>query len=184
MKSIILIFEYIQNNTNQVIAFAAIFALILTFISILITAISVSLQRKHNKQSVKPILNIILADYENRISVMLQNKGLGPLTIEHFYVLKDEKKIENNLIDCMPDLPDKLMWKHFIKDFNGKALTASEKISGLTLSGDVNDNNFCTYRDEVRKRLSLLTVKVDYKDIYGKNMPTCERQLKWFGRHF
>lgn len=37
--------------------------------------------------------------------------------------------------------------------------------------------------DVIRKQLSLITVKVDYRDIYD-NMFRLERNLEWFSRHF
>ncbi len=50
-------------------------------IALIFTAISLQVQRKHNKLSVKPIAIISAGDYQDELAVHVQNKGTGPLII-------------------------------------------------------------------------------------------------------
>jgi len=53
----------------------------------------------------------------------------------------------------------------------------------IQLSGDPEDMHFASFRDEVRRVLSVLTVTVEYNDIYDRRMPTEQRSLMWFARN-
>jgi hypothetical protein len=63
-------------------------ALIVSCISTILALRAVALQREHNRISVKPLPDIILADYEDEIAVRIHNHGLGPMMIDKLEVLK------------------------------------------------------------------------------------------------
>jgi hypothetical protein len=124
-----------------------------------------------------------VADYENKVGVMLKNKGIGPLRVVHFRAT-DGKKTQDDLISWMPELPLGVSWETFYEDLDGLWIQPGEKVIILQLSGDAGDPSFSQGRDACRQALARLTVSVEYEDIYEKSMPVAERNLAWFGRHF
>lgn len=70
-------------NSDYLMALTSIFAVIISIISMVFTVIFSVLQIKHNKNSVRPISAIKVTDYENKISVRIDNVGTGPLIIKN-----------------------------------------------------------------------------------------------------
>ena len=174
----------VLNKFEIIIAVTAVIALIISSVAVIVAIVSVYLQRKQNRLSLRPIANIVFSDYENDVAVKVQNKGLGPMTIERFEVLDRSRVVSSNLLDLMPDPPTGLCWSDFRKDFEGLTLRAAEETVVLRLSGDDKDPLFADYRDSVRKALMKFSVRVHYKDVYGEEVLSCERPLDLFGRHF
>ena len=75
-------------------------------------------------------------------------------------------------------------YSHITGDPTGRVLRPSGKTTLLRLTGDPGDEKFAQKRDNLRKVLSSLTVRVTYADVYGCTVGTTERSLEWFGRHF
>ncbi len=57
-------------------------ALFVATISIILTVVTIKMQRTRNRKSVLPIGHITVGDYENQIFVWLRNDGVGPMIIE------------------------------------------------------------------------------------------------------
>lgn len=76
-------------------------AIVISIISIIFTTTFSILQVKHNKNSVRPIASILLNDYENLLSVYIENVGTGPLTITKLSC-SDGFHEENSLIELLP----------------------------------------------------------------------------------
>ena len=76
-----------------------------------------SITRKHNILSVKPLPDILVSNYRNRIAISIENNGIGPLIIKNFRAyVGDESK--SNLIDWMPHVPDGCdLSYHWLRDF-------------------------------------------------------------------
>jgi hypothetical protein len=163
-------------------AFAAVSALGVSFLSIMLTALTLWMQRVHNFKSVIPIAHISVSDYENQITVKLKNNGIGPMIIEQF-IVSDGQKEKDDIISWMPDLPNGLFWNTFRGNPAGVAIPSNEEMIMIQLLGDPSDRKFSEFRNQVRHALSRLTVRVKYKDIYGRRMPIEERTLTWFGRN-
>jgi hypothetical protein len=67
--------EAIAAIANTVAAFGSVaVAIIAIFVSIK----ALRHQREHNKLSVKPLAQVLIGDYENRVYVKLVNTGTGP----------------------------------------------------------------------------------------------------------
>ena len=175
--------KFFLDHGPTVSAVVAICALVVSACSLLLTVCSLYLQRRHSYQSVRPIASLPVADYEDRIGVMLKNTGIGPLRVVEFRVT-DGNTTEGDLISWMPKLPKDILWETFYDDLDGLWIPAGEKVIVLQLSGDQNNPAFNEARDLVRKALAKLKITVTPEDIYGKRMPTAERNLAWFGRHF
>ena len=172
----------LKDYPNQINAFAAICALIVSFLSILLTVWTARQQRKHNHLSIKPIAAISFGDYENSISVTIKNKGVGPLLVDCFRVTKGKVE-KDSLILWMPSLPAGLCWTNYVPSIDGTCIAQGGEIVALQLDGDMTDSTFTSARDQVRNALSQLTATVDYHDIYGHKIKPTKRDLSWFGRH-
>lgn len=157
-------------------------ALIVSCISTILALRAVSLQREHNRISVKPLPDIILADYENEIAVKVHNHGLGAMIIEKLEVLKGGNVVTDNLIDLVPSPPDDICWDDFIKILAGRILAPGEEKVLIKLTGDLKNQKFIKFRDTVRQSLAPLAVKIYYKGVYDKKALSHERSLDWFGR--
>jgi hypothetical protein len=157
-------------------------ALIVSCVSTILALRAVSLQREHNRISVKPLPDIILADYESEIAVKVHNHGLGPMIIEKLEILKGENTVADNLIDLMPSPPNDIIWDDFIKILAGRILAPGDEKVLIKLSGDSEDQKFVKYRDKARQALAPLVVKFYYKGVYDKKVLSHERSLVWFGR--
>jgi hypothetical protein len=155
----------------------------MSILSLLFTASTLYIQRAHYRRSVRPIASFPVADYENKIGVLFKNKGIGPLHVLQFRAT-DGKTQQNNLISLMPELPHTITWETFYHDLDGLWVQAGETVIILQLTGDPDDPLFVESRTLCRKALAKLTVTVQHEDIYEKRMPTVERDLAWFGRHF
>ncbi|MCL2643774.1 MAG: hypothetical protein FWD52_09810 [Candidatus Bathyarchaeota archaeon] len=66
---------------TEPLVITAVFAIIVSIISIIITVLSNRQQMKHNKNSVRPLCEILVNDGRN-ILVKIANKGTGPLIIK------------------------------------------------------------------------------------------------------
>jgi hypothetical protein len=158
-------------------------ALFVSFLSIVLTIVSVTLQQIHNYKSLTPIASLPIGDYENLIQVSIKNTGVGPLIVDKFSVFRKNNEESPNIIDWMPVPPKGIYWETFQNDLTGLCIPPNESIAIIKLSGDLDDKKFSSYRNRVRQALIPLKVKVIYKDIYGRKMPAQERDLSWFGRH-
>jgi hypothetical protein len=173
----------IPESNDDLELIIKIVSLVLSLSAIIFTYVSVLLQKKHNRNAVKPIANISISDYENKVAVEIQNNGTGPLIIKSFRAYTDQEN-KNNLIDLMPDLPPGIVWTTFFSNLTGFAITPSKTLNLLELSVDHKSIKESNVRDDIRRKLALITVELVYEDIYGKEMPIKERSLDWFGRHF
>ena len=158
-------------------------ALLTSVVAIVVSVVSMYLQRQHNYKSLTPIPTISIGDYEDNIFVSLENTGIGPLIIMSIRVT-DGNETKNDIISCLPDLPDGVIWDTFHVNLDGVCVPAGGAIELMKLSGDPDDLRFAEARDNCRKVLQRLSVTVAVKDIYQRTIPPTERSLFWFGRHF
>ena len=88
------------------------------------------------------------------------------------------------LVNAMPDLPPKVSWTNFVEGCEGRSVPAGGEIVLLDLASESSSSQsqFTSFRDSVRFALGKLTVRVEYIDIYGKNLPAASRELKFFHR--
>jgi hypothetical protein len=173
----------LRENPATVSAAVASLALLVSFLSIVLTAVTLYFQRRHNYKSVTPIASFPIGDYEDRITVRLKNTGIGPMVVETFRA-SDGRDERRDLISWMPDLPQGIDWDTFYGEADGACVPVGSDLVLLQLIGDPNDRRFSTARDNCRRALAKLTLSIVYKDIYQRRMPQAGRSLSWFGRHF
>ena len=157
-------------------------ALVTGVIALVFTAISLQIQRRHNRLSVKPIAIVSVADYENELAVRLQNKGTGPLIIKKLSFTDQNGRTEKAIIDFCGSGFKNMVWGTFVADIEGWAILPNETKTLIELNGDSADKEFVRVRDKARKVLAQIQVELLYKDIYENDMPKKIRKLDWFAR--
>jgi hypothetical protein len=179
-------FQWMATNKDLITSWTAILAVFASAASFAIAALSMRVQRSHNRKSVLPMGSVTVGDYENQLFVRVWNYGVGPMIIEKLVIEREDGADQRvpGIIDLMPTLPGKCRWSTFVREISDRAIPANDHITLILLEGDEDDRDFVAARQMVRKILSGLTVKVEYKDVYGETMPPAVRNLKWFGRHW
>lgn len=149
-------------------------ALIISDISMIFSVIFSYLQMKHNKNSVRPISAIKICDYEDCISVSIDNVGTGPLLINRLRIQKENLE-SSNLISLMPKINQ--LWTTFSNTIDGKTIPVGGKISLIELNPDNEE-----IKRLVRRELSKITIYLEYTDIYNTKFND-KQELNFFGRH-
>jgi hypothetical protein len=151
-------------------------------IALIFTAVTLMIQRKHNRLSVKPIAIISVGDYINELTVCLQNKGTGPLIIKNLSFTDQSGRKENSIIDFFSSDFREVVWSTFLSDIDGWAILPGESKTLIKLDGDSTDKDFVLVREKVRKVLATIQVELLYQDIYENDMPKKVRRLDFFAR--
>jgi hypothetical protein len=157
---------------NWVSGNVEIVALFVSFITVIFTVIFSLLQQKHNKNSVRPICEIIVSDYEDNIAVKITNVGTGPMTINKLRC-KNSHEESDTLISLMPKVP---IWKDFVGNVDGRTIPVEGKITLI----EFIPQDYMT-KKEVRKALKDIEINVIYSDIYKIKFKR-SRKIDFFGR--
>lgn len=161
----------LDNWTTILTAITAVMAIV-------ISIITYRSQVKHNKNSVKPILNISVGDYVNEIFIKVKNKGVGPATITSCNCIQSadaQVRKEPAVINYFNDLH--FTWETFANDITNLSIApGGEMVLLRACSEEIGSMN------TIRKRLRDIEIQIEYVDIYNKKMPVAKKQLTWFGR--
>jgi hypothetical protein len=171
---------FFTENEKLVAGLAAIVAIFVSSISLFVAVRAMALQRAHNRKSTLPIAFISMGDYEEQVFVRLNSEGAGPMIIDRVSVrdIETKEEVGSSLIELMPP---RITWETFVRDIRGRALRPDKDILLISLVGDPDDPQFVASRDEVRRALSRLSVRVEFHSVYEEKSAT-ERALDWFGR--
>jgi hypothetical protein len=174
-------------NWELVIAF---FALIVSVTSVLFTYWQTKLQREHNFKTVKPLGRIRTGDYENKIYIRVDNNGAGPLIIKEIITKNKSIETKSAVIDILPnDLTKRITWTNFTGAYEGRAILPGEPLELIVWSINQSYESLPLERvkqdrDELRKALSNVKIRLVYTDIYEKNEFIFESDFSdWYGRH-
>jgi len=177
---LIIITNFFKINWQATIAFSA---LIVSVATAIITYRTFSLQRLHNRKSLKPFLYIAPYDYENCLKILIKNEGVGPAIIKKITVKNKEYDTKTNIYRWLPSkLPGKMDYSEYFTrsgDFvlkEGKCETMLELRINLEISEEIKE------REKIRNILKDLTVAVEYEDIYENRMQDYKRSLKLYAR--
>lgn len=162
-------------NTDVLIAITSICAVIISIVSMIFTVIFSMFQLRHNKNSVKPISEIKLSDYEDKLAVKIENVGTGPLTVKKL-VFKNGNKESPTLVSLMPQINQ--FWNTFTESIDGWTIPVGGQLILLELCPE-NDET----KELIRKTLSNITAYLEYTDIYGTKFQN-QKSFDFFGRHF
>ena len=162
------------------------FAVVIGLCAVVVSLASLISQRKYNRNSVRPILNIVVGDYLNDIYVRIENKGVGPAVItstcceykfadgkcfeeEVLYELIDSIGISGTRIECYTD---------FVENIKNRTISQKESVTLMEVSDKL-------LTEEVKKGLRMIlkdvTITVEYENVYRDKF-TCRRELTFFGR--
>ncbi len=176
-------YEFLIENTSVASALAATMRVIIAFLALLASSISIYVsvtslkhQKKNNTLSVSPIPEITVADYENSL------RGSGPLIIKSLTVTKGAES-KSDIVKWMRKLPENRPWTHFATDLNNRSIMPGDFIPLLELTEAKDDSNFSEARDLCRVWLKELSCTVIYTDVYETNFSPYTKSLNWFGRN-
>lgn len=161
--------------------FVGIGALLTAYWSFKLSTNALDTQTRHNRLTQQPYPYLAVGDYEERLFVKFVNDGVGPFIIKSVQVCM-ANECKNDLISWMEPPPEGIAWVDFVSTFVGRALRPGSEIVLLALEGNPGESDFIEFRDDCRRRLSRLTVHLDYTDSYEHEYPTYHRVLEWFGR--
>ncbi|MER0170437.1 MAG: hypothetical protein DU489_07490 [Nitrosomonas sp.] len=142
------------------------------------------MQREHNEKSVRPIGAILRQNFENKIGVIFENRGLGPLLIKTVSIRDTDTNqiIGRDLINVMPPLLNGRKWSNYRRGLKGSILQANKSIELLLLTGDVSDPIYIENRDLIRNALGKLIIELEFTDLYG-NLFKIDEPLATFARN-
>jgi len=133
-------------------------------------------QRTHNSNSVKPILQLDIGDYEDDIYVRVHNNGVGPGIITNVEIKKqNDNAIRKDIISYFENLDWE--WDVFSTGLEGLAISPNRYTYFIEMKNPSEEQ-----KEKLRKVLKELIIKIDYTDIYNKPMEPISAQLSWFGR--
>ncbi|MGB0433655.1 MAG: hypothetical protein ACPGKQ_04855, partial [bacterium] len=136
----------------------------------------------NNRLGVRPLAYVLPPDYEDKIAVIIQNKGTGPLISKEIKFLGENSTEQEYLIDFMPNLQEGYYWSTFTKASKIVLRPSEEKVI-LEFKGNITDSNFIEQRNEIRKALSKIEIKMKYTSIFNETTPfKLNYKLTWFGR--
>lgn len=173
--------DYVGGTLNPLLAITGLFVtLCLAYIS----RESDKASMKRREMEVRPLARIALGDYENVIEVKIENAGLGPLIIDSVTVLNQNGDSKKSLIEWFQNDQYKFItWAEYIGDANGFVISPANELVLLKLTDSPKkEGSNLYYRNEIRKELSKLIIRISYKDLYGNLLPTQVRTLDWFAR--
>jgi hypothetical protein len=160
-------------TTTDILALTAV---ILSLFSMFSTIVFSLLQQKHNRNSVRPICEIKVNDYEDKLGVYLANHGTGPLTIKEI-ICKDAERSSPVLVSLMPQINQP--WTTFTENVTGWTIPVGERIALIELHPENESNKI-----HIRRALMQIEIKITYTDVYGKSKFHVSRELVFFGRTF
>ena len=163
--------KFIQDNANTIIALCA---LLVSIASILIGYFSLKSQRKHDRLSVKPIGKISFITFEDSLEIQIRNDGTGPMLVANIKVYENESDIQNNLRDALPIL-QKNSWT-VVNMGNQFAIGAGEQKTLLKISTNRKTREFRDYLRQVLAALKIITLELEYHDIYDQHIGTLKRE--------
>lgn len=139
--------------------------------------------RDHNRRSVKPLPYIQQPDYENRLAVIAQNHGTGPLILRRAEATSPDGS-RGHLIDLIPNPPSGKSFTTYTKVEQVRAIRPGDEVVLIEIAIDLRNKAEVTYRDELRRALGQMTLTLEYTDMYESRFEPYSRTMSWFLRHF
>ncbi len=181
------VLAHVDQPTNWLQLSISVSSIITSVIAIVISITTYKSQVRHNKNSVKPILNIICGDYENDIYVRIDNYGVGPAIIKRvlcsngkdndsclYHLIPEKARVKTQYSDSTVKLT---ALTHFVEDITDRTIALQKSI---VLLQQVDPDS--KIRVALRTVLEKITIQVEYTDIYGKEKFVVKRSLAIFGR--
>jgi hypothetical protein len=155
----------------------------LPVIAIILSLLAMHFEKKHNRQSVKPLAHILLDDSPDGLSIKLINKGLGPMIIEDFIAEDKYGKKENNIYYHLPKFKENRLFsfQYHTKPIN-YIVSKDEELSLLEIKGNITNKDYMDFKMYIRNILKDLTITIKYTDVYDKRMKDYKKEFTYFAR--
>jgi hypothetical protein len=141
-------------------------SLVISIVSLLISVLVLIIAVWHNIKTFTPIITLLhnVSSMNGELSVVLQNKGIGPATITKVEFLLDGKSIGSNLDEIVNRLESLGMVFSFFfqKRALGSVLSAGESFTPIRLV--FQDNKLPKGAIDLFDRLST---RIWYRSLYG-----------------
>lgn len=165
-------------DTKTIVATCAVFV---SFVS-LMSSIYFSLKaREHNRRSVLPMPYILQPDYDDRIAVVVQNNGTGPMILQKAQARTDNRV--GHLMDLIPPIPRHMHFKNFNRIVQERPIRPGDHVDLINLEINPNEDAAADYRDKLREALGDMTLELTYTDVYRSRFRVYSYKLDWFHRH-
>jgi hypothetical protein len=138
----------------------------------------VYLQRTHNEKSLKPLGQIDFRDRQGQLYVRVSNNGVGPMILDRLSFSKDGKSYPT-IEECLQ--LEKRSYSR-LDGYESVRKVILPNSSLMIFEASLTPQESETALNPVRDQLSLITLKVEFHDIYDNKM-TIERNCQWFARH-
>lgn len=192
------IIAHVQMPTSWVDILFTAASILISIVAVFISIQTFRSQKEQNKNSVRPILNVSVGDYEDNIYVRLQNNGVGPAIITHIQCNvngKNPRIIGPNDGSLISNIPLMAYFKDGSKVTNvplnqyltfasGEAMENRALAPGDSITLIQVENPDELKKTALRYWLKDCTVSFEYMDIYGNAQKPCVRKLDYFGRSF
>ena len=136
------IIAHVVQPINWIDIGISIFSLVTSVVAIIISINTYRSQKEHNKNSVRPILNIVLGDYEDDLYVRVDNNGVGPAIITAISCINTKtegKKSSTSLVELVPysatvkrmnseSIADLRTYTDFVEDIAGRTISPDHSI--------------------------------------------------------
>lgn len=159
--------------------------IIMSAIALVFSALAVIYQIKSYKNNVKPIIDIIIGDYDNNIYVKLVNNGIGPAIIKELkcVYLGDIpliRKQTSTLIELLMEegATSSVIesYSTFVEDVMGRTMPPNDEIILVQIKNGSQKDNVA-----LRLMLQNIEVQVYYEDMYNRIFYQ-KRLLDFFAR--
>jgi hypothetical protein len=131
--------------------------------------------------SVRPFCQTYSSDYVDEVKVVVRNYGLGLAKIKTIAIAASPGKCVQDLVNLMPSCPEGIRWRGFT--INGFSyIPAGGEVDLIWLEGKEKDPIFSKFRDQVRGKLSKISVTIIYTDIFDNEMEPLSEILGVFSR--
>ena len=193
-----------ENKYSTMIDF---FSMIISGLTLLMTYKISTRANNISKNSVRPYLDIIIGDYNNHTYIKIKNNGLGTAIIKNIDFiyenkLTNESMYTSDIITIINEYnkyinPSENDNKYvtFVEDIKGRGIGPQDEIIILekryecTNSTNQKEAKFIKNiispkRKKLLNVLKDLKIKVEYTIVFGDEIiPSCERELHFFGRN-
>lgn len=166
-------------TTNEIIS---IITLTFASLSFILTIVTIIQTRKHNRNSLKPIINVNPFDYSNCILIELVNEGVGSALIKKITVEKNEHEKKENVYSWMPKLPEGIFYQNYLTRNKDIPMQAGKVIKVIEIKNDEFKDSQKQFREEMRGVLRQLTFKIEYTDVYNSKFKIYTKKFDLYAR--
>ena len=176
---------YVASEANWFDIITTVLTIAVSLIAIWISLRTYKSQIIHDRNSVRPIIDIVIGYYEDDLFVKLRNSGVGPAIVKQLVCSCDEEET-SSLISLIPisyecKVGTELIhvdfseFTDYVESIDGRAIAPNSEIILLRLQNQ-------SYKKVhiLRKILKDVTVKVQYSDIYDSQIWESIRLLSEF----